>query len=123
MWKVCYAPAFGSGRGISGSILCLVKNIVLALVLALLLVSRVILLILGKKSQELDCRIRQINFEMKHCMEGNDDPYIILNSTLETWLASHPAVAAAIVWQTDTRQAHPYLHWKPPERAALAATH
>lgn len=66
----CYAPVFKR----SSAFACLIFSIINLLILLILY----ILLIFSLGSRAILCKIRQIQFRIKHCRQGNSDPTIPL---------------------------------------------
>ncbi len=68
MAKQCYAPVFKGTRNIFA---CIFLRIIYAMVILLILVGTLFLCLLCASCR---CTIKQYQYRMAHCMEGNSNP-------------------------------------------------
>lgn len=112
MYRPCYAPTFSPSSPLDCALLHIRLSILLAyLVLALLITFG---------SERIMCRIRQTQFRMRHCREGNRDPAIDLGFTLDRWIRETASVRSAIVWRPDATTAIHYPAWSRGDKRLLA---
>jgi hypothetical protein len=103
----CPAPVFRKG----GALACL-------LMLFGYYGYLVILRMLARWITGLQCQVKQLEFRISRCAQGNSDASIDLDFDLDQWLASKPLIASAIVWR-DQASARPYATWTSSEKEQL----
>jgi len=114
MYRPCLAPTFKPSTAAE----CIVRALTGVLLLALLAIAWVFTL----GSPAILCQIRQLQFRIRHCRQGNTDRTIDVGFTLGGWLAATPSIRDAIVWR-DQAGERSYSSWTREEKSELAAAY
>jgi hypothetical protein len=85
------------------------------------LIGFLIVIYVITRSRTILCSITKLQFRLRYCGSGNDDPTIDLFLNLETWLESQPSIRNAIRWQAPNRRTYSYSEWTDAQKAQLAS--
>ncbi len=113
MYRPCYAPVFPPSSPLDCALL--------QIRLRILLVFLILALLITFGSERVMCRIRQTQYRIRHCREGNNDPRIDIGFTLDRWIRETPAIRSAIIWRPDATTAIHYPSWSREDKRLLAS--